>query len=233
MSKIICLAGFGDNTSMFEPLLETRLADRYEIILFNLPGFGAPSLGEKTTLANLANAVSTFAIETQAEVVLAHSVASIIASLAVLNEESPLTQILSLEGNLTAEDAYFSGTAADFDNPDEFRVSFLSRLKLMIAENPIIERYRDNVIKADQQVLWELGCDARYFSNTSSPGEILLQAPSATYFYNPANVPATSLAWLETHALPRVQLDNTSHWASVDQPNLLASKIIDILDQTV
>lgn len=229
MAKIICIAGFGDNSSMFQPLQETRLHTIHELISFNLPGFGSPRLSETTTLARLAEVVDDYAREIDSRVIVAHSVASIVASLAALRPDSSIETVLSLEGNLTADDAYFSGTAADFDNPSTFRTHFLARLDSMVPDQPIIARYRDNVEQADPSALWELGTDARRFSEQNVPGETLSQVPSAVYLYNPANVPQASLDWLKIHALPRVVLEGASHWASVDQPQQLSEKIIEVL----
>ncbi len=64
-------------------------------------------------------------------VVIAHSVASVIASLAARHPDSGIHTIISLEGNLTAADAYFSGMAADYENPIAFHDAFLVRLDEM------------------------------------------------------------------------------------------------------
>ncbi len=232
MTNIICIAGFGDNTSMFDPLLHTQVASKHQLFPFNLPGFGAPPLVEQTTLSALAESVNVFAKQHNADVILAHSVASIIASLAALDTTStPIKTVISLEGNLTAEDAYFSGTAADYDTPEEFYTSFLARLNGMIADRPIIERYREQVMKADVRALWELGSDARRFSEENIPGEILMKVPSAKYMYNPANVPSASLDWLQSHDLASIRLDDAFHWASVDAPDLLSRKLLEVLDK--
>lgn len=167
-----------------------------------------------------------------AQAVLAHSVASIIASLAALRPSALINTVLSLESNLTTEDAYFSGTVADFDTPSEFYTSFLARLDSMAAEQPIMPRYREDLLQADVQALWELGNDAMRFSDMYVPGELLMDVSSATYFFNPANVPSASLDWLNSHNLPSIRLADASHWASVDQPHTLSEKMLEVLGDT-
>ena len=39
---------------------------------------------------------------------------------------------MSLEGNLTVEDAYFSGATADYDSAESFRAAFLDRLDIQL-----------------------------------------------------------------------------------------------------
>lgn len=224
---MILIAGFGDNRSVFDPLLQTKLEQAYRLAAIDLPGFGAPPLRGRTTLQLLAEFVDAQARRLKARTVLAHSVASIIASMAALRAGSPIDTILSLEGNLTADDAYFSGMAAAFDGPDEFRAAFLARLAAMARTDANIERYRTAVESADAKALWELGVDAHAFSATQTPGDVLARARSVAYFYNPANISAASLAWLERSTLRRVCLDGASHWKCFDQPDLLAERIIE------
>lgn len=220
------IAGFGDDASMFAALSQTPLVEAYDLLPLDLPGFGARRSPKATDLATLAELLDAKARETGAEIVLAHSVASIIASLAALEPASPITTILSLEGNLTAEDAYFSGTAADFEDPETFRTAFLQRLAEMAATDTMIARYRRIVSRADPVALWELGRDARRFSTEHVPGEVLTSAARVVYLYNPDNCPASSLAWLDESPLERVVLPGASHWASIDRPELLADAIL-------
>ncbi|AXT25546.1 alpha/beta hydrolase [Ruegeria sp. AD91A] len=223
---ILCIGGFGDNASMFEGLADTHIAENYRLLPFNLPGFGAPPLSGRTTLSALAQFVADRANECEAEIILAHSVASIIASLAAGKPGCSLTTILSLEENITADDAYFSGTAADYDDPASFRRAFLDRLDEMSTTAPIIHRYRQAVSEANPVALWQLGADARRFSAKYEPGMVLQNAAMVTYLYNPENCPKTTIEWLSENPMDRIVLDNATHWASVDQPELLADKIL-------
>jgi len=222
---MLLIAGFGDNGSMFANLSQTSLADTHRLLPLDLPGFGAPALDTDTTLDALAMFVAAEAQRTGAEIVVAHSVASIIASIAARKPGCPLNTIVSLEGNITAEDAYFSGSAADYDSPGAFRQAFLGRLDEMAASTPIIARYREAVSHADPQALWQLGKDARQFSVTHVPGHVLAEAGAVTYIYNPANCPDATLSWLDQNPMDRIILESASRWPTVDQPEIVAEKI--------
>jgi pimeloyl-ACP methyl ester carboxylesterase len=154
------------------------------------------------------------------------------ASLAALRAGSPIDTILSLEGNLTADDAYFSGMAAAFANAAEFRTAFLTRLAELAQADANVERYRAAVESADAQALWELGVNAHEFSAAQTPGDILALAPAVAYFYNPANMSAASLTWLAQSDLERVPLPYATHWKCVDQPELLAERMIEAAAKT-
>lgn len=231
LPTIVFVAGFGDGAGMFEPLAQTALTSRYRLIAIDLPGFaGAPPLEGPTTLEGLADVVQDVAAAENARILVAHSVASIIASLAARRTPSKVDTIISLEGNLTAEDAYFSGTAADYENASEFRRAFLARLDEMAKHNPVVGRYRSVVAKADPQALWELGCDTRRFSLENIPGDVLTETGDVCYLYNPENCHEASLEWLRRSSIRRMRMDGATHWTSVDQPHRLAGKILEALD---
>ncbi len=227
---MILLAGFGDGGEMFAPMRESALARYYRLLPLDLPGFaGTAPLPGPTTLEALAEVVHETAVRENARILVAHSVASIIASLAAGRRDSPVKTIVSLEGNLTAEDAYFSGTAADHDDAETFKTAFLARLDEMAETQPVVRRYAEAVRRASPQALWELGCDARRFSEAAVPGDILRGAAEVVYLYNPDNCPPASLQWLDNSELTAVVVAGASHWPSVDQPHVLAQKMLDVL----
>ena len=223
------IAGFGDNSSMYAPLLATDLADRHKLVPLDLPGFGAEPLEVETTLAALAQFVAEKAKTHSADTIIAHSVASIIASLAARTEGSPLTHIISLEGNLTAEDAYFSGRAAEHANVASFGDWFLPRLAKKSEGDPILARYAEEVAKADPKALWELGCDAKRFSDRKHPGEALREAGRVTYIFNRENCAQSSLDWLEKSGMHIIELPGASHWPTIDQPQEFSEKTLSLL----
>lgn len=226
---IVLIAGFGDNASMFDGLSNTTLARQYALIPYDLPGFGAPPLARETSLDALADALAAEARRTGATIVLAHSVASIIASLA-LAKDSPLSMILSVEGNITADDAYFSGTAADYDDPASFRAAFLSRMAEKAQTSPIFARYHDAVAKADPKALWQLGRDARRFSDTHHPGEVLVASGKVSYLFDDPNCPQSTLDWLSSHDIDTRRLTGASHWPSIDAPDLLSAECLKAIE---
>jgi pimeloyl-ACP methyl ester carboxylesterase len=231
LPAMLFVAGFGDDSSMFIPLADTELASRHSLVMVDLPGFGnAAPLRTGTTLEALADVVHDIVEKEQAQFVVAHSVASIIVSLAA-RRSSLIDTIISLEGNLTADDAYFSGTAADFDGADDFRRAFLARLDELAKDQPIIARYRSVVAKADPKAMWELGCDTRKFSAANVPGDVLIETAKICYLYNPTNCPKASLEWLQSHPIPKLRMDSATHWASVDQPRLVSKNILKAIAQ--
>ncbi|MGH1483715.1 MAG: alpha/beta fold hydrolase [Geminicoccales bacterium] len=208
---------------MFEALHTTRAAERIRFVPVDLPGFSADPL-PKTSLKTLAGFVLEQCRFRRARTLVAHSVSSIIASLAARQSNGEISNIVSLEGNLTAEDAYYSGTAADFDDPIVFRSAFLDRLACM-ASDPIVAGYRRRVEQADPEALWMLGRDAKRFSAKNHPGDVLQTSARVLYLYNPVNCSKSSIEWLEASPLHRQQCEGASHWPTIDQSASVAEAI--------
>jgi hypothetical protein len=64
-----------------------------------------------------------------------------------------LTGLFSIEGNLTADDAYFSGKAADHDEPISFKRAFLDEIWAMATSQLILRRYHAAATMADAQAV--------------------------------------------------------------------------------
>lgn len=232
---IVLVSGFGDNGSQYEGLGKTVLVEDYKLIAVDLPGSGnAESESQPLDLDRAAQLVAAVVVEHDARIVIGHSLGSIVASLAARRTTPQVHTVISIEGNLTPEDAYFSGSAAQFATPEQFRIEFLARLDELAEESDVVRRYRNEVAGADARCLWELGRDAYRFSSTRSPGDLLLTAaPRVHYIYNPANTPAETIEWLADHQeLARSQFPGASHWVMVDQPQQLARRILTILDDS-
>ena len=223
---MLCLAGFGDDATLFEPLLQTELARKVDVWPIDLPGFGGVDALKETSVRSLAQFVASEVQRRQAKVIMAHSVASIVATVAVESLHAPLPLIVSLEGNLTVDDAYFSGLAADFEDPTQFKAAFLEKLAKIDDERGVIARYRARVATSDPQALWQLGRDAKSFSLQQAPGERLRRSADVVYIYNPENCPAASLKWLAAQPLDGVVVDGASHWATIDQPGSVAKAVM-------
>ena len=226
---IVCLAGFGDDARMYAPLVEAARGSTVRPLPIDLPGFGAPALGV-TSLDGLADHVALACERTGARTIVAHSVASIVATLAAERSAGRVRAIVSLEGNLTAADAYFSGTAADHPAPDVFRQMFLARLDALATDDPVVAGYRSRVVGADPRALWELGREARAFSEREHPGERLAgAADTVVYVHESANCAEALMAWRRRSALIPVHLVGVAHWPTVDRPGERARILNEVL----
>ncbi|MBR9826620.1 MAG: alpha/beta hydrolase [Alphaproteobacteria bacterium] len=209
---------------------QTRLARYIDFKGYDFPGFGGQHpLEGATTLTALADRVREVIGKTQVRLVIAHSVASIIASLAIRGLKDHDITLVSLEGNLTKDDAYYSGRAAKYDNAARFKAEFVSLMQEKSLSSPILKRYARMAEKADATAMWELGCDAHRFSQTHHPGELLEACGRVIYVYNPDNCAKSSMDWLAGSGLDTLRLDGASHWPTIDVPGRLSERLMERL----
>jgi pimeloyl-ACP methyl ester carboxylesterase len=173
---LILLHAFADNGLAFTPLFATPLADRCRLVAVDLAGFGAsPPRDSVRTIAAHAEAVVTLvaSLPTRGPAgLVAHSVASMIAVEAARRLGAGLAGLFSIEGNLTAEDAYLSERAANFDDADSFKQHFVDDIWTMAQNHPVVRRYFATAVLADPVAMWQLGCDARHRSVGDGPGRV-------------------------------------------------------------
>jgi pimeloyl-ACP methyl ester carboxylesterase len=154
-----------------------------------------------------------------------HSVGSMIAVEAAARLGARFGGLFSIEGNLTAEDAYFSGRAADFDDPDALKQRFLSDLWNMGQERPILRRFHAMATAADALAMWSLGRDARRLSVGDAPGRAYLRVRPSLYYWSAKSTMPSTRDWIVSSGLAHQQYTDASHWPMIDQPSATAQAI--------
>jgi len=228
--KILCLAGFADNGEMFTPLFVTKLADEFDIIAVDLPGFGvSPRRENIETIDDYGKCVIELAhvISPDAPVgLVGHSIASAIAVSAARQSPSSISGLFSIEGNLTQDDAYFSATAADWDDPVDFKNHFLERTLVKAQTEPILRRYFAAALISDPIAVWNLGRDAKTISKDDAVGKdyLSLTVPNL-YYWSKDNTPEATQAFIASHGMNNIEYTDASHWPTVDASNETAELI--------
>ena len=232
---LILLHAFADSSLAFAPLFATPLADRFRLVAPDLAGFGAsPPRQNVRTIADHAEAVAALvaSLPMPGPVgLVAHSVASMIAVEAVPSLGVRFAGLFSIEGNLTAEDAYLSGRAADFDDADKFKQHFVDHIWTMAQTHPAMRRYFAMAVVADPAAMWQLGCDARHRSAGDDPGQAYRRVQPSLYYWSRASTPETTARWIAQSDLKRRQFTNASHWPMVDRPEETAEAIAEFFDR--
>lgn len=217
----------------FTPLFETLLADSFRLITVDLPGFGAsPPRDDVLTIAQHAGAVVALArsMSSRGPIgLVGHSVGSMIAVESARRLGDRFGGLFSIEGNLMAEDAYFSGGAADFDDPYVFKQRLLDDLWNMASTQPILRRFHGTATMADPVSMWSLGQDARRLSVGDAPGQAYLSIRPSLYYWSPRNTAEKTREWIVRSGMAHHQFD-ASHWPTVDQPALAAQAIQSFFD---
>lgn len=234
--KLLCLHGFADNGLAFLPLCETALPNYFELVLVDLPGFGAspsiPGFGLVRDYARLvAGLAAAFAPEEPVGLI-GHSIGSAIAVTAAdLLSPAPLG-LFSIEGNLTEDDAYFSGKAADWQDSKAFKAAFLEEIWELAAENVDLRRYYGGVEMARAEAMWTLGRDAKRISAANRVGQAFraMQAPNL-YYWGETTTPPSTRQYIEEYSIPNRRYPAASHWPMIADPQATASAVIEFFNR--
>ena len=230
--KLICLHGFADSGQMFAPLSETALGEEFELVVPDLPGFGAsPRDSSVNRIRDFARAVAAIATRVspgEPVGLIGHSIASAIAVDTVAELPKAPLGVFSIEGNLTEEDAYFSGKAAEWDSASSFKEAFCAEIWRGSERDPELRRYFGGVVMADAEAMWNLGRDARRVSVGDAVGRAYraLDVPTL-YYWGLATTSERTREFIESSSLPNRRYEVESHWPTVASPAATATAIGD------
>jgi pimeloyl-ACP methyl ester carboxylesterase len=180
-------------------------------------------------LANLITEKST----TSKIFLVAHSFGSVIATLICENLNEKVTGFISVEGNLTQADSYFSGWAGQYEDGEVFQQDFKKLLKYKSDERPEFEYYFASATIADPKALILLGKSSRNFTKNEDAGNrfLALQCPKL-YIWGDVDTPAITRDFIINKSINNYLFKGHTHWMMKEDPDLFYSKLIDFFNQT-
>lgn len=161
----------GDSSAAFCAAFAQPLAATFRILAPDLPGHGAmPAQAAALTVdaaaAHLAARIEEISRGRQTALV-GHSMGSILAVRAAGRLARAPRLVVSVEGNLVAEDAYFTGRACAFDSPQAYRDWLAGEIARLAQDHPALSRYEASLRASDARMLWTLG---RSVARVEHPG---------------------------------------------------------------
>lgn len=229
---LICLAGYADNGTMFLPLFQSTLARKYRLMTIDLPGTGgSPANSEVRTIKQYAKHIASIIKKQRIFYpgIIGHSIASAIG--VEIASQTALSGFFSIEGNLTEQDAYFTGRASKYNTYQEFWTEQRMEAKAASIDNPILSRYYAAATFADPETTWHLGRDAVEQSKDNGLGKKFLIADCPThYFWSEDNTPEETKNFIKEHNISNSTYTG-SHWPTLDRTDKTASTIESFFDQ--
>ena len=230
---IVGIHAFGDTGSVFTPLARTHLATSYAFVAGDLPGFGAsPRPTWAATIAALAAYIVRLIDHVSPDrpvAVVGHSIGAAIAVDCAHKAGARVAAVGSLEGNLTTEDAFFTGQAMRYESAASFKAGLSEEIWRRAADDPIFRRYYSTMHAADAGAMFTLGRDTHDRSIDDGLGHAHVQLKIPTlYFYGP-NTPVETRQFVETHGIQHRVYANAGHWPTVEIPEETAAAITPLL----
>jgi pimeloyl-ACP methyl ester carboxylesterase len=227
-TAIVCLPGFVDSVHSWQPLL-AALSDRYDVGLVELPALSRPGrLPVAATVTGIAGLTAAVIRQTWTTPVtlVGHSIGSAVAVRAASLLGTQCRAVVSIEGNLSADDAYFTGQAADHHDPAEYRSTLLAQIEQLVTGGRAPASFAAALRCADAATIWALGRDIAHHSTGDGFGHELrhLTRPRL-YLWSRATTSPASQAFLRTHAIPQHELSIGHHWPWIIDPGAVAALV--------
>ncbi|HEY5818277.1 MAG TPA: alpha/beta hydrolase [Mesorhizobium sp.] len=224
---ILCLHGFGDNGSMFLPLEDTDTAKAFSFVCPDIPGMGASPLDNDLVsvddyakwLIRVTREISIFGPVG----LVAHSAASPVAVRAIELEPDLFCGLFSIEGNLTENDAFFSGKAADYDDPELFKAALLKTIWRDGEKDKNAGRFYSTIAQCDAQALWRFGRLIKSIGAGAGRAFVSLAVPRV-YYWSRTSTNGDTRAFIESHRFDSVTYDG-GHMPTLESPDETANAI--------
>jgi pimeloyl-ACP methyl ester carboxylesterase len=227
---------FGDSGRSFEPLLETALAAELGLMVPDLPGCGAsPKRPGCRTMQETADYLADLILRRTPDhpcALVGHSLGASIATLIADRLGDRARALVSIEGNLTEADAYFSGRAADYDDASLFHRDLCAAIwdHATSSESFAMRRYFSSLVFADPETLWSLGRDGRTASRGDGLGAAYRSLTCPTlYCWSRSSTPERTQQYLEANAIPNHNYQGAGHWPMIEIPAETARFIGDFI----
>ena len=200
------------------------------MIAVDLWGFGSsPARADVRTFADFSNALEKLVLKVRSGKpvgLVGHSIAGSMATDIAHRLGERVSGVFSIEGNLTADDAMFTGKASNFDNPLAFKQSFLDEIWNLGEDDQALRHYYAGVRMSDPETMWYLGRDTGRVSVDDKLGEAFraLSQPSL-YYWSKQSTPKKTQDWIAQSGIPNEVYGSAGHWPMIDQPSVMAHRI--------
>lgn len=221
LGSIWFVHAFGESGLCYEELLTSTLGERFNLYVPDFPGFGVSPLQPNRTslesssqiLIELINAISP----RDNIYLVAHSVAGIIGTWAARELGDQAKAYFNIEGNLVAQDAYFTGQVAKHDSALRFKDDFVKQVYEMASDDVAFKRYFASVCVAHPEALMGWGKSAVHHS-ASAGDEFSALSCAKLYYWGEKTTPEDKQQFIESACLPNLRFHDSGHWPMIDQP---------------
>ncbi|MDJ0895799.1 MAG: alpha/beta fold hydrolase [Alphaproteobacteria bacterium] len=229
-ADIWLIHGFAESSFCYRYVIDAARLAGYRLHAVDLPGFGvSPARPDCATIAGLAGAIARAIAERSAGrpvILVGHSLGAPIAVDATGDLDGLARGLVSVEGNLTAADTFFSGQAIHYIDPGAFKADFSAQIEAYKRLHAAYAGYATSVALADAETMWRLGRDVVARSENDALGAAYraLSFPRL-YYWGKAATTDQAEAYLSAHGLANQRFEAASHWPMIDIPEAFAEML--------
>ena len=230
--------GFTECSDSLQGVFETSIAEQFNIFIPDLPGFGKSSFeGKYLDLNNvitlLEQLIATYS-SGKPLIILGHSLGATIATILTANllaSSENVTLFINVEGMLVEDrvDARSLTKAQEFESANEFVEYMCSRLKASAESNSYLNRYLENIIKSDPNIIhaWAKTSTEMLAENNV---DFIYRGLSCKklYIHGEQTMSRLELEHVKKVDYERVIIKGAGHWPMLERPNEFWGKVSEL-----
>ncbi len=225
--------GFGESGLCFREAFSSPLAEGYNLFVPDFPGFGvSPYQPGQDTVQDSADLLERLIQKLSPRrpiVLLAHSLGGIIGTWLAAKLDRVVASI-SVEGNLTKSDTFFSGLAAKADSPQEFHSYFAGEIYKKMAADLPLQRYYASLRLADPRALIAWGRSGVAATGECRSGEEFAALKvKKCYLWGDKSTPKETWRFIEANSLPNRCFRGAGHWPMIDQTDKFYETVLNLI----
>ena len=215
--------GFCCSGHLYENVFDSVLVDDFSIYMPDFPGFGAtPPVSPPHTVADSALLLSDLIRRVGGDrpvFLLSHSLGGIVGTETALTLGRSVRGYVSVEGNLTRQDAFLTGLSVDFDDAGAFYDHLAGIFLPMAQADPALRRFAAGFLSADPDSVLAWGKSCAEATGETQAGDTFRTLEIPTLFvWGEKSLPEMSREYIERHGMNHLSFANAGHNVMVDEP---------------
>lgn len=215
--------GFCCSGHLYDNVFDSVLCDDFSIHMPDFPGFGAsPPASPPHTVADSARLLSGLIRRVGGDgpvFLLSHSLGGIVGTKAAMELGGIVKGYVSVEGNLTRQDAFVTGLSADFNDAGAFYEHLTQMFLPMVQNDPSLRRFVAGFLSADPDSVLVWGKSCAEATGETAAGDEFRALPIPTLFvWGEKSLPEMSREYIERHCMNHLPFPNAGHNVMVDEP---------------
>ncbi|MEL6193678.1 MAG: alpha/beta hydrolase [Bacteroidota bacterium] len=211
---------FGESGLCYLHVFESDLVKKYNLFVPDLPGFGvSPNYGKPLGVGKLVDVLKSLIEKNSPNrnlYLIGHSVSGIIVTELIQKLQQEVNGYISVEGNLTTADSYYSSLPIHHSKEDFYRI-YLDSVREHAKTRADFQRYLASVRFADVDSLYELGKSTEGLIRDNQAGKAFMSLDcQKLYIWGDKDTPVETVEFIRENDVPNILLKGVGHWPMVE-----------------